>query len=133
MENVLVCVTKQKTCQRLIDYGSRLCRGAEDTLHIVHVAGTKEKFLGDSEENRALEFLYEKARDAGAELTVLKSDDACRTLADIAKDHSITKVVVGASGEAAGVENFLTKLRNALGGDVELIVVPVDYHPAEDK
>ena len=133
MENIMVCVTKQKTCQRLIDYGSRLCRDPGDTLHIIHVAGTKEKFLGDSEENRALEYLYEKARDAGAELTVMKSDDACRTLAEIAKEHSVTKVVGGASGEAEGEENFLTKLRNSLGGGVELIIVPVEYHPAEDK
>ena len=124
MENIMVCVTKQRTCQRLIDYGKTLM-GSDDTIHIIHVTGSDYNFLGDSEENKALEFLYEKAREAGA---VLKSDDTISTLCSLAKDNEITKMVVGASGEAVdNASNFLAELRAKLDKAVELIIVPSEH------
>ncbi len=123
MENILVCVTKQRTCQRLIDYGKAMMQEG-DALHIVHVAGSDYTFLGDSEEHRALEFLYEKAREAGAELTVLKSDDAVGTLASIVKDRHVTRVVTGASPGPLVLDSFLNRLKAKLGGSAELIIVP---------
>ena len=115
MENIMVCVTKQRNCQRLIDYGKALMCD-DDSIHIIHVTGSDYNFLGDSEENKALEFLYEKAREAGADLTVLCS---------LAKDNEITKMVVGASGEVVdNGGNFLGELRTKLDKAVELIIVP---------
>lgn len=127
MENIMVCVTKQRTCQRLIDYGKTLM-SVDDTIHIIHVAGSDYNFLGDSEENKALEFLYEKAREVGANLTVLKSDDTISTLCSLAKQNEITKMVVGASGEAAeSASSFLEELRIRLDEAVELIIVPSEH------
>lgn len=127
MENIMVCVTRQRTCQRLIDHGKTLM-GSDDTIHIIHVTGSDYNFLGDSEENKALEFLYEKAREAGADLTVLKSDDTIFTLCSLAKDNEITKMVVGASGEAVdNASNFLSELRAKLDKAVELIIVPSEH------
>ena len=127
MENIMVCVTKQRTCQRLIDYGKTMM-GSDDTIHIIHVTGSDYNFLGDSEENKALEFLYEKAREVGADLTVLKSDDTISTLCSLAKDNEITKMVVGASGEAVdNASNFLAELRAKLDKAVELIIVPSEH------
>lgn len=125
MENILVCVTKQRTCQRLIDYGKALMSEG-DALHIVHVAGSDYTFLGDTEEHRALEYLYEKAREAGAELTVLKSDDAAATLAGIVKDNKVTQVITGAPQGPLVLDSFLTRLRAKLGNAAELIVVPAE-------
>ena len=123
MENIMVCVTKQRTCQRLIDHGKTLM-GSDDTIHIIHVTGSGYNF----EENKALEFLYEKAREAGADLTVLKSDDTIFTLCSLAKDNEITKMVVGASGEAVdNASNFLSELRAKLDKEVELIIVPSEH------
>lgn len=124
MENIMVCVTKQKTCQRLIDYGKQLMHGKRDSLHIIHVTSEDSEFLGDNEENRALEFLYEKSREAGAELTVLKSDDVIGTLDRIAGENHITKVVCGSPGEIGEPDGFLTRFHNKLNGKAELIVVP---------
>ena len=127
MENIMVCVTKQRTCQRLIDYGKTLM-SSEDSIHIIHVTGSDYNFLGDSEENKALEFLYEKSREAGADLTVLKSDDTISTLCSLAKDNEVTKMVVGASGEAVDKSSsFLGKLRARLDKAVELIIVPSEH------
>lgn len=127
MENIMVCVTKQRTCQRLIDYGKTLM-GSDDTIHIIHVAGSDYNFLGDSEENKALEFLYEKSREVGADLTVLKSDDTILTLCSLAKENEITKMVVGASGEVAeSASSFLGELRTRLDKAVELIILPSEH------
>lgn len=127
MENIMVCVTKQRTCQRLIDYGKTLM-SIDDTIHIIHVAGSDYNFLGDSEENKALEFLYEKSREVGADLTVLKSDDTILTLCSLAKENEITKMVVGASGEAVdNASNFLSELRAKLDKAVELIILPSEH------
>lgn len=127
MENIMVCVTKQRTCQRLIDYGKTLM-SSDDTIHIIHVAGSDYNFLGDSEENKALEFLYEKSREVGADLTVLKSDDTILTLCSLAKENEITKMVVGASGEVAeSASSFLGELRTRLDKAVELIILPSEH------
>lgn len=124
MDNIMVCVTKQKTCQRLIDYGTSLRKTEKDQLFVIHVAKTDYDFLDNVEEGEALEFLFEKAKDADASLTVEKSDNAILALTDIARRNQITHVVVGESGEKGNNDSFLALLRSALKGWAELIIVP---------
>lgn len=120
----MVCVTKQKTCQRLIDYGKNLMESGEDSLFVIHVAGEQDRILGISEEGEALEFLYEKAKEAGAVLTVEKSDNVLKTLIKIVKKNRITDVVVGETGEKMALNGFLENFRKKLKGRAELTVVP---------
>ena len=123
MSRIMVCVTKQKTCRRLIEYGKTLKTSDDDAMHIVHVAGVDYNFLGDSEEGRALDFLYEKAREAGADLLVLKSDDVLETLSGVVKDNRIDKIVVGASREEKGFDGFIDNLKNAVRNRATVYVV----------
>ncbi len=123
MSRIMVCVTKQKTCQRLIEYGKALKTSDDDTMHIVHVAGVDYNFLGDSEEGRALDFLYEKAREAGADLLVLKSDDVLETISGVVKDNRIDKIVVGVSREEKGFDGFIDNLKNAVRNRATVYVV----------
>ena len=60
----MVCVTKQKTCQRLIDYGKSLQHAGDEQIFVIHIAPENENFLNNRQEGEALEFLYEKAKDA---------------------------------------------------------------------
>ncbi|MGF6375782.1 K+-sensing histidine kinase KdpD [Clostridiales Family XIII bacterium PM5-7] len=124
MNNIMVCVTKQKTCQRLIDFGSNLRKEKEDQLFVIHVTKPDYDFLDHVEEGEALEFLYEKAKEADASLMVERSDRAIDTLTTIAKKNQITHVVVGQSGEKEASEGFLMQLEQALGEKAELVVVP---------
>ena len=124
MANIMVCVTKQKNCNRLIEYGKTLAERPEDGLHIVHVTGSDYTFLGDSEDGKALTYLYEKSREAGADLTVLKSDDVLETLCNTVKENKINTVVVGASKEVKGFDGFLQDLENKLQNQAKLVVVP---------
>ena len=53
---VMVCVTKQYNCKRLIDYGNSI-KNPIGELHVVHVAKEGWDFLGDNDEGKALQFL----------------------------------------------------------------------------
>lgn len=124
MNNIMVCVTRQKTCQRLIDCGKALMENEQDQLFVIHVAGEAEKLLGDTPEGEALEFLYGKAKEAGASLTVERSSDVLRTLVSIADKNQANRVVVGESGEGEEGAAFLRRLEKKLSGRAKLIVVP---------
>ena len=123
MANIMVCVTKQRTCQRLIKYGQQIMQEG-DTLHVIHIAGSDYNFLGDSEENKALEYLYESAREAGADLTVFKSDDVFGAMCDLVAQNQISKLVVGTAPEADVKSGFLARLESKLNGRAQLVMVP---------
>lgn len=124
MKNIMVCVTKQKTCQRLIDYGRSLISSGEDQLFVIHVAKEQDNILGSREEGEALEFLYEKAKEAGAALTVEKSEDVMKALVQIVERNDITHVIAGESGEAEAAGGFLRHFEEKLCGKAHLVVVP---------
>ncbi len=123
MERIMVCVTKQITCDRLITFGNGI-RQDGDTLNIIHVSKTDYNFLGDEQEGRALNYLYEKSREVGAELTVIRANDVIDTLSQIVTDKDITKVIIGEGPMEKGTESFIDKLKASIDTDVDLCVVP---------
>lgn len=124
MKNVMVCVTQQKHCDRLIQYGHDFLGDQKGELFIIHVAHHQIKFLGNSEEGEALEYLYEKALEYGANLTVVRSNDRLETLTGLIEKNQITHVIVGESGESETRSNVVEQLRDKISGSAELIVVP---------
>jgi Osmosensitive K+ channel histidine kinase len=123
MKNVMVCVTQQKTCERLIQFGNAFLGEQDGELFIIHVAH-HQKFLGNSREGEALEYLYEKALEYGANLTVVRSNDVLKTLADLVEKNEITHVIVGESGELEERSNMVEQLRKRIEAKAELIVIP---------
>ncbi len=124
MKNVMVCVTQQKTCDRLIQYGHDFLGNHNGELFIIHVAHYQINFLGNSKEGDALEYLYEKALEYGANLTVVRSNDVLQTLTDLVKKNKITHVIVGESGEAETRSNMVEQLRERIEKTAELVVIP---------
>ena len=124
MKNVMVCVTQQKTCDRLIKRGRDILGDENGELIIMHVALYKFKFLGNSKDGEALDYLYEKALVYGASLTVIRSNNVLETLVDQVVKNRVSHVVIGESREETGPENIITLLRNRLIDKAELIEVP---------
>ncbi|MDR1246004.1 MAG: universal stress protein [Clostridiales Family XIII bacterium] len=124
MKNIMVCVTGQKTCDRLIKYGRDLLDGEQGELLIIHVARSQYKFLGGTEDGAALDYLYEKAKEYGAGLTVLKSDDVLETLIAQARKNQVDIVVIGESREGCAPSNMVAKLKEQLADDAELLIIP---------
>lgn len=120
----MVCVTQQKTCDRLIRYGHDILGKDKGDLFIIHVAHYQFKFLGNSQEGEALEYLYEKAMEYGAQLTVVRSNDVLETLIGLVKKYKISHIVLGESGESVESSNVVQQLTQKVKAQAEVIVVP---------
>jgi len=114
----LVCVTAQKTCERLIRAGSEAARGAE--MCVVHVAPMGSQLLDGTDDAQTLAFLYKIVRSYDAELTVEHNDRPLAAIVTHARRINAQCVVVGSSGTPG--EPFASKLRELLP-EVDVIVV----------
>ena len=123
-KNIMVCVTQQKTCDRLITYGFQLLEETKGELYIIHVAHYEFKFLGNTEEGEALDYLYEKALEYGANLTVVRSNHVLDTLIDLVEKNKIGHLVLGQSGESNDGNNMVSMLEERLSKKTEILVVP---------
>jgi len=126
MKNVMVCVTQQRTCDRLIKYGHELLSKNKGELFIIHVAHYEFKFLGNSEEGEALEYLYEKALEYGANLTVVRSNHVLDTLVELVEKNKITQVILGQSGGDNADNNFIAQFSERIKKNTEVIVIPAE-------
>ncbi len=120
--NIMVCVTQQKTCERLILKGYDLIDSDKDKLFVIHVVNEKEKFLQNSSDGEALEYLFHVSKKVGADLSVLRSKNILRTMMDFAINNNITHIVMGNSPDNNDINdtNIGLKLQRALP-DIEFI------------
>ena len=125
--HVLVCVTGQRTCEKLIRSGAELTGGAPGSLSVVHVARPGQHFLGSEDEANALEYLYQVSRDYGADMSLTRSDDVCGAIVEAAKKRSSAVVILGAPrGSVKGLQ-LPSLLRERLSGvDVREIITSGD-------
>lgn len=121
-KRVLVCVTQQKTCERLIRKGAHICGELGGELFVIHVATNGCNFLGNSKEGDALEYLFGISKSVGADLTVLRSDDIIKTISKFSKENRITNMIVGESpGDCSS--NIIDLLKQKLTC-VDIYVMP---------
>jgi len=120
---IMVCVTRQKTCARLIARGAELAKQQQtDALHVVHAVRVGDNFLNNPFQGEALEYLFEQAQSCNAELSVLRANDVVDALVDHAKTNRVTCIVIGAPGEQSHLsglalqkkETILTRLEEQL-------------------
>lgn len=123
MKNVMVCVTRQKSCDRLIRYGHDLLGQEEGELFILHVTHPQLKLLGKSKEGDALEYLYEKALEYGANLTVIRSDHVVDTLLQQTHKNNISHIIMGQSPKSCP-DTLTNQLSQKLTPSVQLITIP---------
>ena len=98
MENIMVCVTGQMQCKRLLSYALDLQKDKEQEVYLVHVSVTENKNFTDSMD--ALEYLYDQAVKNGASLSVLKPKTTILdTLVDFIKKNHVVSVVMGETRE----------------------------------
>ena len=129
MRKIMVCVTEQKTCDRLIMFGHDLMLSKNDELYIIHISRS-ENFLNISKAGDALEYLYEKALEYGANLTVLKSENVLDSMVGFIDKNRITHVVLGQSGVTQKENNIVYGLTEIMGDKVKIAEVPT-FRPSE--
>ena len=118
--NIMVCVTKQKTCSRLIYKGDEVRSSTSDKLYIVHIINKKDKVLYGENDGDALEYLFDLARKLDAELIVQRSNNTKKSIIKLAKERGITHIILGKSNNESN-EGFQKTIANKLK-DINIII-----------
>ncbi|MCT4595998.1 MAG: universal stress protein UspA [Anaeromicrobium sp.] len=125
IKNIMVCVTQQKTCKRLIKKGVKIRDEHDGDLFVIHVAKEGCHFLNKEEDGDALEFLFDVAKSHGASLTVVRAQDVLGTLRDLAVKNEIDLIVLGESYENKQEKNMVNMLEDSLPDGIGIEIVPV--------
>ncbi len=120
---ILVCVTRQVSCERLIRRGSDLAHQAGAALDILHVAANGTNLLGNPSEGEALDYLFTTAKEHGAELSVLRNDNVAETIARIAREHHAQAVILGESRQNSKEDGGVIWQLRALLPDVPVHII----------
>lgn len=111
-KSIMVCVTNQKSCERLISHGKD--RQAENSeLYIVHCVHTGQNFMNSVFESDAVEYLFTAAQIAGAQLSLLRADNVDDALVDFASQNNVDIIIMGAS-PSGSENNIVMRLQRRL-------------------
>ena len=113
--SVLVCVTGQKSCERLIVTGAEIARREGVPLVVMHVARTGANVMGYKNEPEALEYLLKRSVEHGADMFVKKSDDIVGAIEAEARDRRAGVIVAGRAANYSGWD-LLDELKGRLPG-----------------
>ncbi|GAB6087110.1 adenine nucleotide alpha hydrolase family protein [Alkaliphilus crotonatoxidans] len=125
-KHTMVCVTQQKTCERLIKKGQEIKRKLGGDLLVVHVAPEGYNILGNTHEDEALEYLFDISKSVEAEMTVLRSTNVEKTITDFCYKNNVARIIMGESLEASPESNMIVRLEKKLGDDVKILVIPTE-------
>lgn len=108
---ILVLVTLQYACARLIRKGADMALRLGCPLLVLHVASSSGKSMGEPAINaQALNYLYALSGEAGAEMCVLASDVPVTAMANYAQQNDVKQVVMGGGDRARGIAETLSQL-----------------------
>ena len=113
--SVLVCVTGQKSCERLIVAGAKIARAEGVILNVLHVVRPDGNVLGFVNEPEALEYLLKVSVENGASMYVRRSDDVIGSIEYAARNEAASVIVAGRPPSYGGWD-MLDELKLRLPG-----------------
>ena len=120
---ILVLVTLQRACARLIRVGADMAMKRGCPLNVLHVTTSDEK--ADSVTYaQTLDYLYALAGEAGAQMCVLAADVPVTAMANYARDNGVQQVIMGGGEQASGIAETLSQL---MPGVQVLIMDPEEF------
>lgn len=122
-QKIMVCVTQQKQCKRLIERAHTLKKHEEDELFVIHVVKENWRYFGQLKEADALEYLFDSAKEYGAMLNVFKASDIEGTLANFAEKNKVDVIVMGESFEKDKQQNMINRLQEKTIKEVDFEIV----------
>lgn len=93
---IMVCVTPQKSCKRLIDIGATRAK-EEDGQFVVTYANTRQNLNKELKEQKILLKLFEYAKSLGGTVSILSGEKIYDTLTRFAKNNEVTHIIAGRS------------------------------------
>lgn len=97
---IMVCVTPQKSCERLIEKGAARAKDTDGQFVVIYV-NNKKNLNRELKEHKILLELFELAKDLGGTVSILTGENVYDTLADFAKENKITQIIMGKSLRSA--------------------------------
>ena len=113
MTNVLVCVTRKDSAKKLIEYGKQFVLDDNDKLFIINIGSYEMYYLNKTEEEQGLDYLYELALKAGADIKVIRSNNAGESLFNYIKENEISRVVIEESKQLRGLKRIDSLIEEA--------------------
>lgn len=108
---ILVLVTLQRACARLIRHGADMALRQHSPLHVLHVVVRNQGEQDDhTMDAQTLNYLYALSSEAGAQMTVLTADVALTAIAEYASQQSAKQVILGGGEHASGIAETLARL-----------------------
>lgn len=124
---IMVCVTPQKSCERLIERGATRAKEMDGQFAVVYV-NKKRELNRELKEEKVLLDLFEKAKAYDGTVSILSGENVYNTLADFAKKNKVTHIIVGKSLRSAfeiqkhgEIINSLIKAVDEKGINVEIV------------
>jgi K+-sensing histidine kinase KdpD len=97
---IMVCITPQKSCERLIEHGARRAEETGGEFCAVYV--NKSDYISkDLQQHKILEELFEKAKAAGGRVTILVGQKIHKALANFAEENGVKEIFMGKSLRSA--------------------------------
>jgi len=132
---ILVCVTDQESCGRLINAGRKLADITDNPLKVICVRPRRTAIWFGSDE---LEYLFNYSKQLGAEMIIFFHDCAVEAVADYIRTNDVQYVIVGMPpdpGQSVFIsgleENFPELPVIALDETGNLQLVPAIHESAE--
>ncbi|MBR2861574.1 MAG: universal stress protein [Clostridia bacterium] len=122
MKNIMVCVTLQNNCERLINVAAELSM-PEDSLFVLHVAKNGQTFMGGINDGASLEYLYSVSQKVGASMTVLHSDNVIEAICLFVREHQISLLILGIPSKDEKDTGFAKALNDQLGESCKLVLI----------
>ncbi len=113
MTNVLVCVTRKDSAKKLIEYGKQFVLDDNDKLFIINIGSYEMYYLNKTEEEQGLDYIYELALKAGADIKVIRSNNAGESLFNYIKENEISRVVIEESKQLRGLKRIDSLIEEA--------------------
>lgn len=126
-QRIMVCVTQQKSCERLIKKAKEAVKNQHDELYVVHVVKENWRYFSSMQESDALEYLYDISKTYDASIHVLKAKDIEEALKTFAIKHKIDTIVMGESQESDEQQNMINRLIWKMPKPLKFDVIPVDH------
>nr|WP_122011817.1 hypothetical protein [Maliibacterium massiliense] len=120
---VVVCVTDQFCCDRLIHAGRQL---ADETGRHLNVLSIQGHACFQARCAEALEYLFEVSKQAGAEMFVYYRADRLETAVQFMRAHNVGAIVCGMPQDA-GPDGFVPHMRAAFA-QADIIIVDAQGH-----
>lgn len=121
-KKIMVCVTDQKVCEKLIYNALDILETSPGEIHVIHVS--KDSVIKGKESGEALEYLFGVCNKFDASLTLIKSDDILDSLVKSAIKNKIDTIIMGESRRANPESSIIYELKRKMGNKVDINVVP---------